>query len=110
MKPVRLISNIEEFQSLVSGEQTFLLFVKTDNCSVCEGLHPQVESFEDDYKLSFHLVNVAKVPEMAGQLMLFTAPVVMLFREGKEVQRFARFVPIDELRRRLDELEDNLHV
>ncbi len=107
MKP---ISKIEEFHSLVGKEQTFLLFVKTDNCSVCEGLHPQVESFENDYKLPFYLVNATKVPEMAGQLILFTAPVVILFREGKEVQRFARFVPIDELRRRLDELEDNVDV
>ncbi|MCH4825854.1 thioredoxin family protein [Planococcus halocryophilus] len=102
------ISKIEEYQSKIGEEKSFLLFVKTDNCSVCEGLRPQVEDFEGDYKLPFYLVNAAKVPELAGQLMLFTAPVVILYRHGKEVQRFARFVPIEELRRRLDELEENL--
>ncbi|EGA90169.1 thioredoxin [Planococcus donghaensis MPA1U2] len=102
------ISKIEEYQSKIGEEKSFLLFVKTDNCSVCEGLRPQVEDFEDDYKLLFYLVNAAKVPELAGQLMLFTAPVVILYLHGKEVQRFARFVPIEELRRRLNELEENL--
>jgi len=102
------ISRIEEYQSKIGQEQSFLLFVKTDNCSVCEGLRPQVEAFEDNYQLPFHLVNAAEVPELAGQLMLFTAPVVLLFRQGKEIHRFARFVPIDDLRRRLDELEGSL--
>jgi len=102
------ISGIEEYQAKIGQEQSFLLFVKTDNCSVCEGLRPQVEAFENDYNLPFCLVNAAQVPELAGQLMLFTAPVVLLFRQGKEVHRFARFVPIDELRRRLDELEESL--
>ena len=102
------ISAIEEYQAKIGQEQSFLLFVKTDHCSVCEGLRPQVEAFENDYKLPFYLVNAAQVPELAGQLMLFTAPVVLLFRQGKEIHRFARFVPIEELRRRLDELEESL--
>ncbi|AQU79232.1 MULTISPECIES: thioredoxin family protein [Planococcus] len=104
------ITKIEEYQSKISEEQSFLLFVKTDNCSVCEGLRPQVEDFEDDYKTPFYLVNAAEMPELAGQLMLFTAPVVLLFRQGKEINRFARFVPIDELRHRLNGLEESLNV
>src|SRR5690606_12861054 len=107
---MEIISAIEEYQANITQEQSFLLFVKTDNCSVCEGLRPQVEAFEADYQLPFYLANAANVPELAGQLMLFTAPVVFLFRQGKETQRWARFVPIDELRRRLDELEESLNV
>lgn len=104
------ISKIEEYQSRIGEEQSFLLFVKTDNCSVCEGLRPQVEAFEEDYQLPFYLANAAHMPELAGQLMLFTAPVVLLFWQGKEIHRFARFVPVQELRRRLDELEGSLNV
>lgn len=104
------ISGIEEYRAKIGQEQSFLLFVKTDNCSVCEGLRPQVEAFENDYNLPFLLANAAEIPELAGQLMLFTAPVVLLFRQGKEIHRYARFVPIEELRRRLDELEGSLNV
>ena len=84
--------------------ERLLLFVKTDNCSVCDGLYPQVEVLEADFPIPFYIVNVAEVPEIAGQLSLFTAPVVLLFDEGKEYARFARFVPIEELKHRMGEL------
>lgn len=107
---MEIITGIEEYQTKIVEEQSFLLFVKTDNCSVCEGLRPQVEAFETDYRLPFYTVNAAQEAELAGQLMLFTAPVVLLFRQGKEIHRWARFVPVEELHRRLDELEERLDV
>ncbi len=102
------IHSLELFQQKLSDRQSFLLFAKTDHCSVCEGLKPQVEALEADSSLPFYLVNGARVPEIAGQLMLFTAPVVLLFKHGKEQQRFARFVRMDELALRLSELEAEL--
>lgn len=98
------IKSFEEWVEVANDNQSVLLFVKTDNCSVCEGLLPQVLALQVEYPLPFYSVNVAEVPEMAGQLSLFTAPVVLLFHEGKEYSRFARFVQMDELKRRMQEL------
>ncbi|MGX7595832.1 thioredoxin family protein [Planococcus plakortidis] len=102
------ISTMDQFQQKIDGRESFLLFVKTDYCSVCEGLKPQVEGLEPDSTIPFYLVNAARVPEIAGQLMLFTAPVVILFKQGKEQLRFARFVRMEELESRLGELEAEL--
>lgn len=102
------IISMEQFQQKIDSRESFLLFVKTDHCSVCEGLKPQVEALEPDASIPFYLVNAARVPEIAGQLTLFTAPVVILFGQGKERQRFARFIRMDELAMRLDELEAEL--
>ncbi|MDN7240540.1 thioredoxin family protein [Planococcus sp. N028] len=107
---MKAISSMQEYQEKIDQRESFLLFVKTDNCSVCEGLRPQVESFEKAYRLPFFMANAARLPELAGSLLLFTAPVVLLFHEGKEIHRFARFVPIEELRRKLDEMEEGLNV
>ncbi|WP_342511522.1 thioredoxin family protein [Sporosarcina sp. FSL K6-1522] len=98
------ITSFEEWAALMEAGNTALLFVKTDNCSVCEGLYPQVLGLQTDYSLPFYQVNVAQVPEIAGQLALFTAPVVLLFYNGKEYARFARFVRMEELKGRLQEL------
>ena len=100
------ITSYETWQQIAAAQEALLLFVKTDHCSVCDGLFPQVAELEDQYSLPFYYVNAAHVPEMAGQLSLFSAPVVLLFREGKELTRFARFVPMEPLRHRLDELEE----
>ncbi|MBN6187192.1 thioredoxin family protein [Aneurinibacillus sp. BA2021] len=37
------------------------------------------------------------IPELAGRFSVFTAPVVLLFAEGKEIVRKARFIVMDEL-------------
>lgn len=100
------IGSFAQWLEISTKEPQLLLFVKTDNCSVCEGLYPQVETLQNEYTIPFFKVNAARVPEMAGQLSLFSAPVVLLFQNGREMSRFARFVPMDELKYRLDELMD----
>jgi len=100
------IGSYEEWNEISKEQPQLLLFVKTDHCSVCEGLYPQVDTLAADYPFPFYRVNVAQVPEMAGQLSLFTAPVVLLYDEGKELARFARFVPMEQLTRRMQELAE----
>lgn len=98
------IHSFEQWEDIIAQNEQLLLFVKTNNCSVCEGLLPQVEPLQTDYPIPFYLVNAAEVPAIAGQLSLFSAPVVVLFDKGKEYARFARFVPMEELKHRLDQL------
>lgn len=98
------IGSFEQWLDITASEPQLLLFVKTDHCSVCEGLYPQVAGLEEEYPFPFYKVNAAQVPQMAGQLALFTAPVVLLFQKGKETARFARFVPMEQLKHRMDEL------
>lgn len=100
------IGSFEQWLDVTASEPQLLLFVKTDHCSVCEGLYPQVAELEEEYPFPFYRVNAAQVPEMAGQLALFTAPVVLLFHEGKETARFARFVQMEQLKHRMDELAE----
>lgn len=101
---MKQIGSFDEWMEYVERERALLLFVKTDNCSVCEGLYPQVKALKVGFSIPFYKVNVAEVPEIAGQFSLFTAPVVLLFNEGKEYARFARFIRIEELKRRLGEI------
>ncbi|WP_141769963.1 thioredoxin family protein [Bacillus massilinigeriensis] len=52
------------------------------------------------------VVDIEKVPEMAGFLMAFTAPVLVLYVDGKEALREARFVPVEKLRNSLHRIYD----
>lgn len=98
------IHSYEEWQNIIEGTDQFLLFVKTDHCSVCDGLYPQVAALQEEYPFPFYKVNTSDTPEIAGQLSLFTAPVVLLFHQQKEMSRFARIVQMQELKKRMDEL------
>ncbi|AXH99140.1 thioredoxin [Sporosarcina sp. PTS2304] len=98
------ITSFEQWQERLTQTDQCVLFVKTDHCSVCDGLYPQVAALESEYPFPFYRVNASAVPELAGQLSLFTAPVVLLFHEQKELTRFARIVPMNDLKKRLEEL------
>lgn len=101
---MKRIHSFEEWQRETAANAKLLLFVETDNCSVCHGLYPQVDALKEDFNFPFYIVNAASVPEMAGQLSLFSAPVVLLYANEKEYARFARFVPMEELKFRMEAL------
>lgn len=101
---MKRIESFPQWLEEIEKNSKLLLFVETDNCSVCHGLLPQVEKLQNDYEMPFYIVNAAQVPEMAGQLSLFSAPVVLLYSNESEYARFARFVRMDALKYRMGEL------
>ena len=98
------ISSYENWLAIAKAQNPFLLFVKTNHCSVCDSLYAQVAALQQNYSMPFYVVNIMDVPEVSGQLSLLSAPVVLLFDNSKEYARFARFVRIGELEHRMKEL------
>ncbi|WP_232233723.1 thioredoxin family protein [Bacillus sp. J33] len=70
---------------------------------------PQVEEVLKEYpQIEAGLVNADKVTEIAGFLMAFTVPVVVLYLDGREVLREARFVPVEKLRKDLKRIYEGI--
>lgn len=53
---------------------------------------------KDFPKIKTGLVNAGKVEEIAGFLMAFTVPVLVLYADGREYLREARIVQVEKLR------------
>lgn len=99
------ITNLDDLQSIINDNKLSLLYISRDNCSVCHALLPQVVELLEEFPTitSVH-VDADEVPEIAGQYSIFTIPVVIVFVDGKEMIRKARFVPIKELQAELERL------
>ncbi|CAM3626718.1 thioredoxin family protein [Cytobacillus oceanisediminis] len=70
---------------------------------------PQVEEVLKEYpRIEAGLVNAGKVTEIAGFLMAFTVPVIVLYLDGREALREARFVPIEKLREDLQRIYEGV--
>ena len=79
------------------------------NCSVCHGLLPQIENILSNYpKIIARQVNASNVTEIAGRFNIFTAPVLLLFVDGKEYIREARFVQTELLNDKIARIYNNL--
>lgn len=87
------ITSLNEVERLIDESPLAFLYITLPNCSVCHGLQPQIEAMLSGYpKINARHVDASKVPEIAGRLNIFTAPVLLLFVDGKEYIREARFV------------------
>ncbi|WP_241536017.1 thioredoxin family protein [Indiicoccus explosivorum] len=52
------------------------------------------------------VADAEKIEALAGYLSIFTVPVLILFADGKEVLREARFVHIEEFRQRISKIHE----
>ncbi|MBN9656273.1 thioredoxin family protein [Halobacillus sp. GSS1] len=99
------VNTIEELQAFVHEHPLSIVYVSRPGCSVCHGLLPQVESLLKEYPdIESRHVNADEVPQVAGEFSVMTVPAVLIYSEGKELFRKARFVPIGELNQQLAKL------
>lgn len=86
-----------------------LLLIKSSNCGVCTVIENQLEHLVPEFP-NIHAIkaNIADIPEMASHFHALTAPVILLFFHGKEVERFARFVPYEDLKSALEHWQQHL--
>ncbi|WP_214851443.1 thioredoxin family protein [Exiguobacterium sp. s193] len=99
------LTTIDEVKSWYASPDARFLYVSSPNCSVCESLFPQIEPILLAHpEIRSARVDVADVPEIAGELSIFTAPVLLLFLDGKEMHREARIVPVERFRQRVEQI------
>lgn len=93
----------EQVDDFVRQHPLTLLMLKTQNCSVCEAVQSKLTTLLEEYEhIAGAFVYMEDVPELAGEYMIFTSPVLLLMMEGKEVYRAARFILFEELAAQLD--------
>ena len=100
------INSMTELNQNINESRFSFVYFGHPDCSVCHGLKPQIDQklkeFEGD--VNFIEVDTNDVPEVAGEYSIMTVPVVLLFVEGKEYMRQARFVPIQPLYEQMDKI------
>ncbi|WP_054956275.1 thioredoxin family protein [Paenibacillus dakarensis] len=99
----------EAIQHVIEEQRLVLFVVKTGQCGVCESVQAKVAvMLESHPDVTGIYVYMEDAPEVASAYLAFSAPTVILFFEGKEVFRVARFVRFDELEHVLSQYEEAL--
>ncbi|MGG4166706.1 thioredoxin family protein [Rossellomorea vietnamensis] len=103
------VHSLNAIHEMLEAEKVVLLYISRPGCSVCHALLPQVEGVLTEFKTvkSIH-ADAEEIPEIAGEYSIFTVPVIIVFVDGKEMFRKARFVPIDELHSQISRLTEML--
>jgi len=98
------IHSFVEFLKLKEEEPAMLAYFSTEACNVCKVLKPKVEELiEAEFsKIKLAYIKSDKLPEVAAQNQIFTAPTIVVFIEGREYIRKSRSIGISELQREIE--------
>tara|TARA_R110000850_G_scaffold85388_4_gene183573 strand:+ start:1530 stop:1799 length:270 start_codon:yes stop_codon:yes gene_type:complete len=84
-----------------------LLYFTGKNCGVCQVLKPKLlEAAHEVFpEVNVRVVDVEDEPELAGQSMVFTLPVVLLKLNDKEMYRVARSFSVYQVLQKIQQLK-----
>ncbi len=103
------LTSLEEVEEFITKHRLSFLYIIMPNCSVCHGLKPQVQELMNNYpEIELGSINAQEVTEISGRFSVFTAPVLLLFVEGKEYIREARIVHTDLFNEKVNKIYQNL--
>lgn len=101
------IIDMKTMQETLETTPISIVYLSMPNCSVCQAVKPRIPhlAIEKDVP-AFHM-DAFDVPEVAGVFQVMTAPAVLVFANGKELQRQARFIDFTKIAALIDQLKDS---
>jgi len=81
-------------------------------CAPCRAQKPIVDELKTNYqgKAAFKKINVDENRDIALHLGIQSIPTIILFKEGREMQRFVGLQTAETLNRSLEKLMDRPHL
>lgn len=94
---IKLDSN-EEIENLIKENQMVLVYFGSESCNVCNAMRPKVEEILKNYpKIKSAEVDTEKSLKLSIDYSVFTIPVILIFIEGKEILREARYISMKDI-------------
>lgn len=101
------IHSLEQLRERISSHAMVLVYLSRPDCSVCTALRPAITGIIDEIpEAESWYVDLDAFPEAAGAYSIFAVPGVLVFVDGRETIREARFVHTEELAARLARLRE----
>jgi len=87
-----------------------LVYLSRPSCGVCVAIKGKILEIIGKYReLEGVYVNMDEIPESAGEFSIFTIPGILLYVDGRETIREARYVSIEELEEKITRLYNMIY-
>ena len=103
------LNTLDEMDEFIKNNTIAMIYFASEGCGVCGVLLPKIEEMIIKFpKLKARKVQVDKFTEAAGQYSIFSLPGVLVYIEGKEIVREARFISVEMLEETIQRYYDML--
>ncbi|WP_157797105.1 MULTISPECIES: thioredoxin family protein [Clostridium] len=93
----------EEIEGLINDNEILLLYFSSKSCGVCKVIKPELDKVLKLYpNIKTVQIDVEGNIKLAASYSVFTLPAVIVFVNGKETIREARYINVEEIKNRLD--------
>jgi len=106
IEPAILIQSYDHLKQFMAEEKPFILYFSSSDCNVCHAVFPKLMTLVDDHPIKVVKINIDDHVEIAGQLLIFTVPTILIMHEGREILRESRFIDFQKIDRILDIFKD----
>lgn len=106
--PMQELMQEEHLDELLKETPLLVAYFSTPHCGVCKTLRPRVTALLEERGLPGFFIDTTRLPQTAGQRMVFAVPVVLVYFEGRELARFGRHFALADLERALDRARQHL--
>jgi len=96
-------------QAMLAAHPRVAVYLSTEHCGPCHAVRPWAQAMFADPAWTWVPVDTQESPEVAGQLLVFSHPTLILFADGREQARFSRVVPraqVERIKALLEEEEE----
>ncbi|MCJ8012485.1 thioredoxin family protein [Paenibacillus sp. KQZ6P-2] len=103
------MTTLEQMHAQIQEAPLSLLLIKTDHCGVCDSVMAKLDDMLPSYpKIQNMYIRMEDAPKVSGEFLVFTAPTLLLFAEGKEVFRQSRFILMGDVEKQLQGWSESL--
>ena len=100
---VNNLYTMESIESLIKENEIVLIYFGNKTCGVCNVLKPKVEKILNNFpKIKSIEIDIEKHLEISSQFNIFTIPAILVFIEGKEIIREARYLSVEDLENKIN--------
>ncbi|MDQ3706931.1 MAG: thioredoxin [Chloroflexota bacterium] len=101
---VEIITDNEFQNRVLEAESPVVVDFWAPWCGPCRMVSPIVEELSNEYsgKVRFAKMNTDDNEATATQYGIWSIPTLIIFKEGKEINRLVGFAPKEQLKRQID--------
>lgn len=99
------LTSLTSVEKFIEDHRFSFIYVARTNCGVCHAVLPLLQDMLKEFPhIQLGYINADDLEEIAGRFSIFTVPALLLFVDGKEVIREARFVHMQSLQEKISKI------
>ena len=103
-----IFQTFDHLKQFMAEEEQVILYFSSRDCNVCYAVFPKLMNIVNDHPIKVVKINIDEHVEIAGQLLVFTVPTILMIYEGREILRESRFIDFEKVQRTLLLIKDEI--